>query len=68
MRANTANLRVHATKARYRPLKIALAVLVYVGLCMLVLIFSPPDYAGRQGLVQTSVPESSVVSIKQERT
>ncbi len=36
--------------------KTAIAIVIYVVLCILVIVFSPPDYAGRNGLVQTSTP------------
>ena len=55
--------------SQFSPWKTALALLVYVALCMLILIFSPPDYAARDGLVQTSAPvepaASSVSSTRQ---
>jgi ABC-type transport system involved in cytochrome c biogenesis permease subunit len=54
--------------SRYKPWKIAFALVVYVALCMLVLIFAPPDYAKRDGLVQTSTPATSVASVTSEPT
>ena len=68
MRFPTANLRVPAAEPGIHPLKIAVAVLLYVALCMLVLVFSPPDDTGQSGLVQTSVPHATTATLKQQHT
>jgi ABC-type transport system involved in cytochrome c biogenesis permease subunit len=68
MHRNLTNLRADTMPSRYKPWKIAFALVVYVALCMLVLVFAPPDYAKRNELVQTSAPETSVTSVTSERT
>jgi len=56
MRDAQINVRVPVMHSQFNPWKTAIAVVIYVALCMLILVFSPPDYAGHHGLVQTSAP------------
>jgi hypothetical protein len=62
MRDAQINVQVPIMASRFSPWKIAIALVIYVVLCMLILIFSPPDYAAHDGLVQTSVPASAPAS------
>jgi hypothetical protein len=34
--------------SQFNPLKTAIAVVIYVVLCMVILCFSPPDYAAKR--------------------
>jgi hypothetical protein len=62
------NVQVPITASQFNPWKTALAVVIYVALCMLILIFSPPDYAVGDGLVQTSRPtEPPAASVTETR-
>ena len=69
MRDAQINVRVPIMASQFSPWKTAIAVVIYVALCMLILIFSPPDYAARDGLVQTTAPAAppatSVTSTRQ---
>jgi hypothetical protein len=52
MRDAQINVQVPIMASRFSPWKIAIALV----------IFSPPDYAAHDGLVQTSVPASAPAS------